>query len=215
MAPAQWTRVIVLTPPQPGGGPDAALKAEFAQRDWYAVEHSDPCMAMAELCLREKSQAARAAWGLQRMEQIALVVLQPDAWRQHAGMLDDLTDAVKAFVPSASIWIADDHDLKPIHRGLFNHSPLIEPTQEPAPRPQAAGHTLRLADADAGHVPAAGNHSEPHAPEIELLTHGKSSTRGAVAQGAEETEEHPTRLTRQEIDMLLDATPPAAGSELA
>lgn len=82
------------------------LKALFAARDWFAVQQHDPYLAMAELCLRERTQAARAAWGLQRMEQIALVVLQPEHWRH----LDELIAAVRRYLPNASAWMATSDD---------------------------------------------------------------------------------------------------------
>src|SRR5215510_1021765 len=94
----EWTRVVVLTPPpSKGAGLTEGLKKLFAARDWFAVEQQDPYLAMAELCLRERAQVARSAWGLQRMELIALVVLQPAQWPQ----LQQLVDAVHQFVPSA------------------------------------------------------------------------------------------------------------------
>lgn len=99
--------MIVLTPPPPDGcGMTEGLKALFAARDWFAVQQHDPYLAMAELCLRERTQAARAAWGLQRMEQIALVVLQPERW-QH---LDELIAAVRRYLPNASAWMATSDD---------------------------------------------------------------------------------------------------------
>lgn len=103
----EWTRVVVLTPPTAaGGGLSEGLKRLFAARDWFAVEQHDPYLAMAELCLRERAQVARSAWGLQRMELIAMVVMQPEQWPK----LQELVDAVHQFVPTATIWSASPND---------------------------------------------------------------------------------------------------------
>src|SRR4029453_18060577 len=109
----EWTRVVVLTPPSSKGfGLSEGLKKLFAARDWFAVEQHDAYLAMAELCLRERAQVARSAWGLQRMELIALVVMHPEQWPQ----LQQLVNAVHQFVPSATIWsAAQDDSISPLN----------------------------------------------------------------------------------------------------
>jgi hypothetical protein len=126
----EWTRVVVLTPPSSKGhGMTEGLKRLFAARDWFAVEQHDPYLAMAELCLRERAQVARSAWGLQRMELIALVVMQPEQWPQ----LHQLVNAVHQFVPSATIWsAAEDDSISPLN-GVAS-----APTRPPIPKAPAS-----------------------------------------------------------------------------
>jgi hypothetical protein len=119
----QWTRVVVLAPAPPPSSlanPGAAagttslspqVQAQFEQRDWFAIEHHDPYLALAELCLRERAQAARTAWGLQRMEKIALVILHPARWPDQ--VVAELTQAVQRHMPSASVHLADDAGIEP------------------------------------------------------------------------------------------------------
>src|SRR5688500_8563680 len=139
----EWTRVVVLTPsPNGGPGPGAAipaaggpaagaaipgrgvtddLKSQFAQRDWFAVEQHDPFLAMAELCLRDRAQATRASWGLQRMEQLALVVVNPQQWP----LLSHMVAAVGRFVPVATVWTVTDGEIVPL--GVPAPSPTVAP----------------------------------------------------------------------------------------
>jgi len=66
---------------------------------------------------------ARSAWGLQRMELIALVVMHPEEWPQ----LQQLVNAVHQFVPSATIWsAAEDDSIAPLN-GV---SPALDPRGE-------------------------------------------------------------------------------------
>lgn len=97
--------MIVLTQPQAGAS--AALREEFSARDWYPIEQEDPYLALAEICLRQRAQAARAAWGLQPLERLALVVIDPERWPQ----LRDLAAAVQRYVPGASVWTAQQDEL--------------------------------------------------------------------------------------------------------
>src|SRR5262245_42481345 len=108
----QWTRVVVLMPPQneaprpPQPGPvheapplnDTSLaeplRAAFAARDWFPILQHDPYLAFAELSLREQAQSSRAAWGLQRMEEIALVIVSTTVWP--AEIVHDLASAVRS-----------------------------------------------------------------------------------------------------------------------
>src|SRR5256885_374028 len=60
------TAVFVLTAePRTPVGLTHRLKLLLGPSGWIATAYHDPYLAMAELCLRERAQASRAAWGLQ------------------------------------------------------------------------------------------------------------------------------------------------------
>lgn len=160
--------MILLTPPPPDGeGVTDSLKSDFEARDWFAVEQTDPYLAMAELCLRERSQTARAAWGLQRMEQVALVIAPPQYWPQL--LLQELIAAVAQHLPAASIWEAKDGSLQAIQ-----DSPSLDPNPK-------------------SKIPNPKSMLEPR------LAHPKPESLGDDASRS--------RLTREEIDMLLAVDP--------
>src|SRR5512145_2153714 len=109
-ATGPWTRVILLTPPQSeGGGLSEPLQQEFTVRDWFAVQVHDPYLALTELFVREKAQATRSSWGLQRMEQLALVITHAHNWAH----IDWLAESVRRYVPHASVWVAGDDHVRP------------------------------------------------------------------------------------------------------
>ena len=56
--PAAPGTTVVLRPAS-HGPLDQHLKSAFTQREWFAVEHTSPHQALAELCLREKAQTAQ------------------------------------------------------------------------------------------------------------------------------------------------------------
>src|SRR5688572_1641165 len=105
---SQWTRAIVLSPESSApGGVSLKLSEAMSQRDWFPIEQHDPYLAMAELCLRERAQTARAGWGLQRMEHLALVIVEPSRWPA----LDSLIEAVGKYLTLASIWLVKNDEL--------------------------------------------------------------------------------------------------------
>lgn len=194
---AEWTRVIVLAPDAsaaPGAadsdatssetriGPTESLKAEFERRDWFAIVQNDPYQALAELALREQAQIARAAWGLQRMEGLALLVIEPGRWP--GDMLAPLLDAVRRCVPQASIWTARDDRIEPVpsaESARLAPAPPSEPSWEPS--------KLRLRSA---HAAQGGSIVESAARDV-------FSTTPAI----DVVVSNDGRLSREEIDMLL------------
>jgi hypothetical protein len=177
----QWTRVVVLAP-APAPSPSANLGAtslspqvqtQFEQRDWFAIEHHDPYLAMAELCLRERAQAARAAWGLQRMERMALVILHPEHWP--AEMLDDLIQAVRACLSDITVYAVRDDRVEPVGQPAASGRRAPEAS---AAKVDGVGKVLNVADRSNAARPRA-------APSL--------------------ADDESSRLTRDEIDMLLRA----------
>ncbi len=190
----EWTRVVVLSPsPQQGaGGTQAAgaatlspnLLARFTERDWFAIEHHDPYLALTELCLRERAQTARAAWGLQRMEKIALVILHPDRWPET--VIADLASAVQRCLPDAAVYVAIDDRIDVLPATTDRQVGL------PVARVEGDGRRVMTHSADvAKGVAVPESHARPDVPQPTLRLR------------PEESADSDARLSRDEIDMLL------------
>lgn len=204
----EWTRVIVLAPPPAvtaPGVPDAsakslspdagtsaggtalamseALRAEFQKRDWFAVVHHDPYLALADIALREKAQAARAAWGLQRIEGLALVVVDLQSWEE--SMVRDLCTAVRRWLPAATLWSASDDRIEPI---------AYETISPKSPNALQRGHRVFDLDALVAALPR-GPATANSLPD--------DSANAAAPSVPQSIEIERGRLSRDEIDMLL------------
>jgi hypothetical protein len=185
----QWTRVILLTPPaEAGGGLTESLRSHFEQRDWFAIQQHDPFLAFVELCLRDKAQATRASWGLQRMEQLALVITHAESWNH----LDQLAAAVRKYVPVASIWIANDEGVHPWSVSQGRERVRSVPSS-------AAQNTIdEQAAVGAADSPAFSGAS----PISTSLKNGLSNH-----EEKRDPKTESQRITREEIDMLLSMDP--------
>lgn len=191
----QWTRVILLVPPalQPRGV-DQAMQAQFAARDWFPIHVHDPYIALAELCVREKSQISRSAWGLQRLEQISLVILEPAEWESASVHVRELIATVQRYVPVASVWLIQGDQIVPAHLAAMHNNDFITPSALGSPN----GHATAQASAMHGqHM-----HAEHQAGPLRLssVPARAANTRDA----ADDDVPSSTRLTREEIEMLLD-----------
>jgi hypothetical protein len=179
MASHEWTRVVLLRPAV-DSPKDARLNAIFAARDWFAIEHTNPYQAMTELCLRERAQAARAAWGLQRLERSALVILDSEDLTQFI----DLVQAVKRHLPATSIWKWSGDDLEPLVSGqpatIKQTAAIDEPPIEAAPKLQISPDSAPKPPIVAIDLPQA------QTPDMD-----------------EEPVVPAERISREEIDMLL------------
>ena len=174
--------------PPPAGGLSTALAEEFQRRDWFAVVQHDPYLALAELALRERAQAARAAWGLQRMEGLALVAIEPSRWP--GTLVRDMFSAVRRWLPpSVTVWTAIDDRID------------RAPNEEPDPAtPISNAIATSAADFDAllaalPRGPVAAPHANGSDSESTAAAAATGSTAGRAAK--------PERLSREEIDMLL------------
>lgn len=194
---AEWTRVIVLAPDAGGAGDNAgaaghgpleSLHAEFEKRDWFAIVQPDPYQALAELALRDRAQAARAAWGLQRMEGLALLVIEPERWP--ADMLGDLLATVRRCLPEATLWTASDNRIEP----AAHATPTAPATPAPTPNSWAA----LIAEHEA---------LQRRTSNVARFSDDSTSTAHnhvAVPQSVDaEAIRDAGRLSREEIDMLL------------
>ena len=59
--PQRTTRCVVLQ--APGEALDAAVAASLTRRGWRLTTLDNPYMAMVELCLLERAETTRCAWG--------------------------------------------------------------------------------------------------------------------------------------------------------
>lgn len=171
------TRCIVLLPPESDCG--QTISALLARRGWPGTSRDDPWLAYAELCLQERVQRSRAAWGLQRVEQTALVVAEPDHWTP-GGRLEDLSAAVEKYLPGVITFSFDGGDLHPRSGppALLDDGALPEP---PAPVAEPSLHLAdtpaegRAAEEDVRPLPAARDAARVTHEEIEMLLHPGST----------------------------------------
>ena len=160
-------------------GVDDAVDSALAANDWHLLERADdPHAALVELCMGERASAARAAWGLDRAEPPALVVVAPDRWRE----LNDLVAAVDRFLPNIPIWGWTDSEMR-----------LLRAATTPPTRAAVAPVATEPAFAPTPHG----------APELRLAD---AITEGAPAAATVEVETA-TELTAEEIRMLRDTAP--------
>ena len=99
-SPQQRARCIILT--AVGEEPERDLQALIHRHRWEALCTDDAYQAMAELCLEERMQASRAAWGLQRARGLALVIVQTTG--NGARRDEPLVHAVQKYLPETGIW---------------------------------------------------------------------------------------------------------------
>ncbi len=85
------------------------VREQLDARGWAAHLSSDPLPALAELCLLDRLDAKRRAWG-RPANDLALVVVEPAQWSQLPAMLS----AARRYVPTAALWVFDDGRLTPL-----------------------------------------------------------------------------------------------------
>ncbi|HRQ76312.1 MAG TPA: hypothetical protein PK098_10385 [Phycisphaerales bacterium] len=104
MMHAGETICIALTPP---GAAVDALRAVATERGWRVVPFDEPLEAMAELAVRERAQAARSAWGLPRVDQVVMTVVEPS----QCEAFHDLNGALAKYFPSVERYVFMDKRL--------------------------------------------------------------------------------------------------------
>lgn len=80
------------------------LEAVLRDRHVTVVGVRSPVDAMTELCVQERMQQARSAWGLQRSARLSLFVTERDRWLDLSSMLD----AITMYLPDTAVWMMDD-----------------------------------------------------------------------------------------------------------
>ena len=100
------TNCVVLAPD--AKSVDGRLRSQLEQRHWDALVTDVPLMAMAELCLAQRMQSSRTAWGLTSADGVVLVVIEPSHWSDLSVMLA----AIKRYVPVVGAWAFEDGALR-------------------------------------------------------------------------------------------------------
>ena len=100
------TKCVVLAPD--AKSVDGRLGSQLEQRHWDALVTDVPLMAMAELCLAQRLQSSRRAWGLTSADGVVLVVIEPSHWSDLSVMLR----AIKRYVPLVGAWAFEDGALR-------------------------------------------------------------------------------------------------------
>lgn len=100
------TNCVVLAPD--AKSVDGRLQSQLEQRHWDALVTDAPLMAMAELCLAQRMQSSRTAWGLTSADGVVLVVIEPSHWSDLSVMLG----AIKRYVPVVGAWAFEEGVLR-------------------------------------------------------------------------------------------------------
>ena len=85
------------------------VRDQLDARGWVAHLSNDPLPALAELCLLDRLDVKRRAWG-RPSNSLALVVVDPSQWSQLPAMLS----AARRYVPTAALWTFDEGRLTPL-----------------------------------------------------------------------------------------------------
>jgi hypothetical protein len=99
------TRCVLLASDANG----TRVRDQLDARGWVAHLSNDPLPALAELCLLDRLDAKRRAWG-RPSNSLALVVVNPSQWSQLPAMLS----AARRYVPTAALWTFEDGRLTPL-----------------------------------------------------------------------------------------------------
>jgi hypothetical protein len=202
--------------------PAAAVLPDFARhwtedRSLRALLVHNPLQALTAVCLLERAQLARAAWGLQRIDSIALLIVDSAQWTDAPRLIA----AIRRYLPTVTI-----HELR--GRTIASASKMAEsvvvgPGQNcddsrhvfssekgaslPATAPVESPRTRTAIEPDSPAQRVAA--SAPPVHREDRAAH----PRAAAARWPVDVEQHhadeldpaePMRITRDEIAMLLD-----------
>lgn len=134
--PPENTRCILLAPV--GRGRSGDLVGLVEARGWDPVVLTDACLAMAELCLEDRTQSARTAWGLRPSRRLALVVV-PESAPPAAARAEKLINAVRRYLPHVEVWLSDGRDLTPVPAASTSDDAPPGPSRSGAPAHAEAG----------------------------------------------------------------------------
>jgi len=183
------TRCVTLA--EAKGEVPAALATLLSDRGWQVIAFNDPYLAMAELCLLDRSDSARRACGLPATPAAVLVVVVPDGSDTARAERDQLADAVRHHVATTAIlaWNESDGTLLELSPGVPSPAAPAPPANRPAPpaRLQTAPREAPLRLVDSGE-PAGEMAGDP--PDL--------------ADTLRDDDDEPApRITREEIEMLF------------
>jgi hypothetical protein len=199
------TTCVLLTPAS--GAVSSRLHSLLAARDWQTIETADPVHAMTQLCLLERAQTARGAWGLARQQRVALLLIAPEARADLQGLIP----AVRKHLPEVALWAYEGGSLTAIHDPYASDDArdtqeraLLSPTVMPREKSVQAGPS-RAAVATRSAAP-------PRSAPPPLRMEPPAAAENEHIEAAASAPQHETAdentpdaaITRQEIAMLLD-----------
>ncbi len=117
------TKCVVLAPN--ANSVDGRLRSQLEQRHWDVLVTDVPLMVMAELCLAQRLQSSRTAWGLTSADGVALVVIEPSHWSDLSVMLR----AIERYVPVVGAWAFEGGALRCIAEA--NRGEVLGPVAPP------------------------------------------------------------------------------------
>ncbi|MCA9295353.1 MAG: hypothetical protein KC983_02530 [Phycisphaerales bacterium] len=102
------THCLVLAPR--GRADDDRLTAQAAARGWSVRHVHDACLALADLCLRERMARVREADGYTALERQVLLLVEPAAIPRGSAFLE----AVRTHAPRTPVWTLTGDQLTPL-----------------------------------------------------------------------------------------------------
>jgi len=193
---------VVFSPP--GRGIDEPLSDQLDARNWRATPVDDPHLAMAELCLLDRTAQARRASGDADSGELALVIVPPQAGDAPCN-LKDLVAAVKRYLPDTSVWLY-------MHGGL---SSLKTGAGRPGPE-HTSGDAADTTEPDAESLhrrsrPTSAPPTSARPPDLHLAGAGREAPALAPADAAgledEDLASAQPRITAEELEMLFEHDP--------
>jgi hypothetical protein len=155
---------------------------------------------MAELCVQERLERSRSAWGLQRARRLALVIMPAEA-PSRTSQTRELFNAVRRYLPGVAVWLYTSGELLPLTN---------------APAAQAAGQSEAEQSVSATqHDDEEPSRSSPATrPEPQPLHLSRSRTPTAAPRpieqavaderGGEVESDDVDRVTAEELHMLFE-----------
>ncbi|MEM7227438.1 MAG: hypothetical protein AAF432_01345 [Planctomycetota bacterium] len=121
------------------------LQQQATDRGWSLRTVHDPCLALADLCLRERMTRMREADGFEAIERHVLLIVEPAQIPDR----DAFLDAVRRYSPRTPIWSMADGDITPMSLAAPPiESAPIAPPSPPSVVPPPSTHALRLTHHD-------------------------------------------------------------------
>jgi len=182
---------------------DDALRRELATRHRAIRSVSDPFHGFAQLCLAERMQSSRSAWGLQRAVPPMLVITAPLS----GPVLDTLLAARDRYMPTVAVQRWRDGSLHEL-RAAAGHQPAAPDGQPVPPAPARPGEVAPVVQPRAAQNPQ--QHlrlTEPMRPAERMAERTPQDSdaddeRAAVETDAD-TSDRPAALSAEEVQMLL------------
>lgn len=195
-----FTRFVLLRPREaPCPSP---LANAFRERWSHVIQVNDPLGALAELCVMERAEQPRRAYGLPARERVAFIVLERSAWND----LSDLLRTIRKRLPEVSIWV---------HTGELILE-VSDPPQPPNANTAAEGASANGGDSRSGFgsLKLAGSWTEDTPPEPASDAENITSPPPEPARTEPDLEDSgfppdlndpaPRTVSPEELEMLLD-----------